>query len=81
MNVRSKIVADGLFSPRSKQFVAAKERLRAAAVLRHTQEMKGATTLGLMRFKVKVEREVSAELDKFFPPGALYMASGRIVRD
>jgi len=34
--------------------------------------MKGASILGLMRLKLKIEREVRVELDKLFPPGALY---------
>ena len=72
MNSRSKIIADGLLSPRTKQYEAARDWLLAAARLRYAQEMKGASILGLMRLKLKMEREVRVELDKLFPPGALY---------
>jgi hypothetical protein len=81
MKARTKIIADGLFSLRSKQVVAVKERLRAAAGLRHAQEMKGASVLARMRLKVKMEREVRAELGKLFPPGAFYVATGRVGHD
>ena len=71
-NSRSHIIADGLFSRRSKEYVATRGRLVAAARVRYAQELKDASIFGRIRLELKIEREVRAELRKIFPPGALY---------
>jgi hypothetical protein len=81
MKARSDIVAGGLFSPLSRQYAAARRRLTTAARTRYAQEIKDASTLGRMRLELRIEREVRAELDRIFPPGALYAAAQRRVRD
>jgi hypothetical protein len=80
MNSRSKIIAAGLFSLRTKQYEETRNRLLTAARLRFAKELKDASFLGRRRLKLKIEREVQAELDKLYPPGALYAVPQRHTR-
>lgn len=71
----ARIIADGLFSARSKAYVAAEAKLLSEARLRHAQERVGASPLALIRLGWKIRREVQAELRKKFPHHALYASA------
>jgi hypothetical protein len=72
MNLPSRIVAAGIFSPRSKAYNAERTRLIAGIESRRADELKSASWFGRIRVRITIEREAQAALDKTFPPGALY---------
>jgi hypothetical protein len=77
MRARSRIVADGPFSPLSGQRAETRARLVAEARKRRAGDLRDASILGRVRLELAIEREVRAELDRIFPPGALYAAAQR----
>jgi hypothetical protein len=70
-----KIIAGGLFSPLTRQYEATRKRLLSAARLRHVEELKSGSLLKRIRIKLAIEREVQTELEKIFPPSALYVVA------
>jgi hypothetical protein len=72
MNHPGRIVAAGIFSPRSKAYNAERAKVIAGIESRRAEELKSASCFGRIRLRIVIEREAQAALDKSFPPGALY---------
>ena len=70
-----KIIADGPFSPREKQYWIVRARLFTEARRRRAEDFKKASFLEQIRLEWEIRCEVSRELKRMFPPGALYAAS------
>jgi hypothetical protein len=58
----------------TKAFRGVRERLRAQAHGRHEAHLRGASLWGRILIRIRIEREVRAELERIYPPGALYAA-------
>jgi len=72
-----KIIAPGPFPARLVQVREARRRLRTEARLRRSDELETYGFWKRVRIRLAIEREVQAELDKIYPPGALYIAGSR----
>ncbi len=73
MSPRPRIIADGLGSFRTvKDLGAVRARLLAEALGRHAAQLRGAPFWKRTLIRLRIEREMRAEWDRIYPPGALY---------
>jgi GrpB-like predicted nucleotidyltransferase (UPF0157 family) len=79
-SMKPAIVAGGPLASWGCEYATIERRLLAEARLRRAQELKKASLLGRARLELAIRREVSAQMRRKFPFGALYGAAGRRAR-
>jgi hypothetical protein len=74
----SKIVSDGARRLReAKDYLALRKRLRAEVAQRYADELERAPFWRRLWLEMRIRREVSAELEKEFPPAALHIVAAK----
>jgi hypothetical protein len=62
----------------TREYREVRDRLLAEARVRHEPRLRGASPWRRFLVRFMIEREVRAEWDRIYPPGALYAAGGSL---